>query len=194
MDLYGSDKPDLRFDMKLQDFGRFVATGSFEVFKKTVADGGVVKASWRRAAESISRKKIGELEQTAKVYGAAGLASMKVTEAGLDTGISRFFADQAAAPSFHALGAKPGDLILLVGAERRKACLSLGAVRQQLGRELGLCKPSDFRFCWIVDFPLFEWNEDEKKWDPAHHMFTMPQDRFLADFEKRPGGGQGGPL
>jgi aspartyl-tRNA synthetase len=185
MDLYGSDKPDLRFDMKLSDFGAFAAKGTFEVFKKTVSGGGVVKALVAPGCGEFSRKKLGELEQTAKVYGAAGLASMKVTEAGLDGGISRFYADQAGA-IITALGAKPGDLILLVGAERRKACVSLGAVRQQLGRELGLCAPDTFRFAWIVDFPLFEWNEEEKKWNPAHHMFTMPQARFLSDFEKYP--------
>ncbi len=186
MNLYGSDKPDLRFDMKLADFNAFAEKGSFEVFKKTVAEGGAVKALVAPGCGEFSRKKIGELEQTAKVYGAAGLASMKVTGvSALDGGISKFYTDQAGAV-ISALGAKPGDLILLVGAERRKACVSLGAVRQQLGRELGLCKPDDFRFCWIIDFPLFEWNEEEKKWDPAHHMFTMPQARFLSDFEKRP--------
>ncbi len=185
IDLYGTDKPDLRFDMKLADFGAFAAKGGFEVFKKTAAEGGVVKALVAPGCGEYSRKRIGELEQTAKVYGAAGLASMKVTESGLDGGISKFFTDQSAA-IVSALGAKPGDLILLVGAERKKACASLGAVRTQLGRELNLTDPKDFRLCWIVDFPLFEWNGDEKKWDPAHHMFTMPQERFLADFEKRP--------
>ena len=110
---------------------------------------------------------------------------MKVTEQGLEGGVSKFYADQAAAIR-EALGAKPGDLILMVGAEHRKACVSLGAVRTQLGKDLKLADGRDFRFCWIIDFPLFEWNEEEKKWDPAHHMFTMPQERFLSDFEKRP--------
>ncbi len=186
MNLYGSDKPDLRFAMELADFTPFAKKGGFEVFKKTIAEGGAVKAIVAPGCGEFSRKKIGELEQTAKVYGAAGLASMKVTEGGLDGGISKFYTQQAAA-IVSALGAKPGDLILLVGADWRKACTSLGAVRLQLGRELGLADAKDFMFCWIVDFPLFEWNADEKKWNPAHHMFTMPQDRFLADFEKRPG-------
>jgi aspartyl-tRNA synthetase len=186
MGLYGSDKPDLRFGLELKDFAGFAKKGSFEVFKKTVAEGGAVKALVAPGCGEYSRKKIGELEQVAKVYGAAGLASMKVTESGLDGGISKFYADQATG-IISALGAKPGDLILLVGAEWKKACTSLGAVRNQLGKELGLADPKIFKFCWIVDFPLFEWNEAEKKWDPAHHMFTMPQERFIADFEKRPG-------
>ena len=186
MDRYGSDKPDLRFGLELQDFAPFVAAGGFEAFKKVVAAGGTVKALVAPGCGEYSRKQIGGLEEMAKVYGAAGLASMKVTDAGLEGGVAKFYAGQAAAITA-ALGAKPGDLILMVAAERRTACVSLGAVRSQLGRELALAKADEFRFCWIVDFPLFEWNDEEKKWDPAHHMFTMPQERFLADFESRPG-------
>jgi aspartyl-tRNA synthetase len=186
MNLYGSDKPDLRFDLKMQDFGSFAQKGTFEVFKKVVEGGGVVKALVAPGCGEYSRKQITDLEAVAKVYGAAGLAWMKVTEAGLEGGISKFYAEQAAAIRA-ALGAKAGDLILMVGAEFRKACLSLGAVRVQLGKDLKLAESGDFKFCWIIDFPLFEWNEEGKKWDPAHHMFTMPQERFLADFEKRPG-------
>ncbi len=185
MERYGSDKPDLRFGLELRDFTPFVAAGGFDAFKKVVAAGGTVKALVAPGCGEYSRKQIGALEESAKVYGAAGLASMKVTAAGLEGGIAKFYAGQAA-DIVKALGASPGDLVLLVGAERRTACVSLGAVRLQLGRELGLAKADDFRFCWIVDFPLFEWNAEEKKWDPAHHMFTMPQERFLADFESRP--------
>ena len=186
MNLYGSDKPDLRFDLTMKDFGPLAAKGGFEVFRKVVEGGGVVKALVAPGCGEYSRKQITELESVAKVYGAAGLAWMKVTEAGLDGGVSKFFAEQAAEIR-STLGAKPGDLVLLVGAEFRTACVSLGAVRAQLGRDLELADPSAFKFCWIIDFPLFEWNAEEKKWDPAHHMFTMPQERFLGDFEKRPG-------
>ncbi len=185
MNRYGSDKPDLRFAIELKDFTDFAKKGGFEVFKKVVSGGGVVKAIAAPGCGEYSRKQVGELEAAAKVYGAAGLASMKVTAAGLEGGVSKFYADQAAA-IISALAAKPGDLILLVGADWRKACTSLGAVRLQLGRDLKLADPQEFRFCWIIDFPLFEWNEEEKKWDPAHHMFTMPQERFIPDFEKRP--------
>jgi aspartyl-tRNA synthetase len=186
MNLYGSDKPDLRFGLQMQDFGPFAEKGGFEVFKKVVESGGVVKVLAAPGCGEYSRKQITDLEAVAKVYGAAGLAWMKVTEAGLEGGISKFYAEQAAAIRT-ALGARPGDLLLMVGADFRKACLSLGAVRAQLGRDLKLAESGDFKFCWIIDFPLFEWNEEGKKWDPAHHMFTMPQERFLADFEKRPG-------
>jgi aspartyl-tRNA synthetase len=186
MNLYGSDKPDLRFDMTMKDFGPIAKKSTFEVFRKVVEGGGVVKALVAPGCGEYSRKQITELEAVAKVYGAAGLAWMKVTEAGLDGGVSKFFTEQAAEIRA-TLGAGPGDLVLLVGAEFRTACVSLGAVRAQLGKELKLADPAAFKFCWIIDFPLFEWNAEEKKWDPAHHMFTMPQERFLEDFEKRPG-------
>jgi aspartyl-tRNA synthetase len=186
MNLYGSDKPDLRFGMQMQDFAPFALKAGFEVFKKVVEGGGVVKALVAPGCGEYSRKQITELEAVAKIYGAAGLAWMKVTEAGLDGGVSKFYAEQAAQITA-ALGAKSGDLILMVGAAFRTACVSLGAVRSQLGKDLKLADPNEFKFCWIIDFPLFEWNEEEKKWDPAHHMFTMPQERFVADFEKRPG-------
>jgi aspartyl-tRNA synthetase len=186
MNLYGSDKPDLRFGLAMKDFGGFAAKGGFEVFRKVMESGGVVKALVAPGCGEYSRKQITDLESVAKIYGAAGLAWMKVTAAGLDGGVSKFYAEHAAA--IHAeLGANPGDLILMVGAEFRTACVSLGAVRSQLGRDLKLADPNEFRFCWIIDFPLFEWNAEEKKWDPAHHMFTMPQERFVADFEARPG-------
>jgi aspartyl-tRNA synthetase len=186
MNLYGSDKPDLRFDLTMKDFGPIARKSTFEVFRKVVEGGGVVKALVAAGCGEYSRKQITELEAVAKVYGAAGLAWMKVTAAGLDGGVSKFFSEQAADVRA-TLGAKPGDLVLLVGADFRTACVSLGAVRAQLGRDLKLADPAAFKFCWIIDFPLFEWNVEEKKWDPAHHMFTMPQERFLADFEKRPG-------
>ncbi len=186
MNLYGSDKPDLRFDLTMKDFGSLAKKSTFEVFRKVVEGGGVVKALVAPGCGEYSRKQITELESVAKVYGAAGLAWMKVTESGLDGGVSKFFADQAAEIR-SSLGAKPGDLVLLVGADFRTACVSLCAVRAQLGRDLKLADPAAFKFCWIIDFPLFEWNAEDKKWDPAHHMFTMPQERFLQDFEKRPG-------
>jgi aspartyl-tRNA synthetase len=187
MNLYGSDKPDLRFGLQMKDFNAIAKKAGFEVFRRVVEGGGTVKALVAPGCGEYSRKQITDLEAVAKVYGAAGLAWMKVTAGStLEGGVSKFFADQAG-EILAALGAKPGDLVLLVGAAFRTACVSLGAVRSQLGKDLSLADQKEFRFCWIVDFPLFEWNEEEKKWDPAHHMFTMPQERFLADFEKRPG-------
>jgi len=190
MNRYGSDKPDLRFELELQDFGDLAERGEFQVFRQVLAEGGAVKALVAPGCGEYSRKQVEELEETAKVYGAKGLAWMKVTAGGLEGGISKFYETvQQDLPG--RLGATPGDLILLVGAEWKKACLSLGAVRSQLGKDLGLSDPQAFRFCWIIDFPLFEWNEEEGKWDPSHHLFTMPQERYIAELEKDPGAVKG---
>jgi len=187
METYGSDKPDLRFDMPFQDFSSYVEGGGFSVFKSVLESGGAVKALVvPGAAADYSRKKITELEETAKIYGAKGLAWMKVTDQGLDGGISKFYSERAG-EIIKGLGAASGDLILLMGASWKVACTSLGAVRARLGKDLGLIKEGDFKFAWIIDFPLFEWNEEEEKWDPAHHMFSMPKEEFLNDMEQRPG-------
>ncbi|MDC7239635.1 MAG: aspartate--tRNA ligase [Spirochaetales bacterium] len=187
MNMYGSDKPDLRFGMAFQDFAPFVPGSDFSVFKSVLESEGVVKAMVvPGAAAAYSRKKITELEDTAKTYGAKGLAWMKVTAEGLDGGVSKFFGDQADAIK-SGLGAADGDLILLMAADWKTACTSLGAVRSRLGKDLDLIDESVFRFCWIVDFPLFEYNEDEQAWEPAHHMFSMPQDQYLDTFESDPG-------
>ena len=190
MDRFGSDKPDLRYGLELRDFGPLAARGEFEVFRKLAAEGGAVKALVAPGCGGYSRKEIGALEEVAKVYGAAGLAWMKANEAGLEGGIAKFYAPLAA-EVVKTLGAKPGDLILLVGADWKKACTALGAVRSQLGRDLGLAKAEEFHFSWIVDFPMFEWNEQDGKWDPAHHMFTMPQEKYLATLESDPGSVKG---
>jgi aspartyl-tRNA synthetase len=192
LEWYGSDKPELRFDMKMQDFAPYVPACSFQAFKDALASGGAVKALVvPGVAEKYSRKMIEDLESTAKIYKAKGLAWMKVSpEGALDGGVSKFFPDSAAVVS--GLGAKPGDLVLLVGDAKRKiANVSLGAVRTRLGKDLGLLDPSRFEFAWIIDFPMFEYNEEERKWDTAHHMFTWPQEKYHATLESDPGSVKG---
>jgi aspartyl-tRNA synthetase len=196
MNRYGSDKPDLRFALELQDFAPLVEQGSFEVFRQVLREGGAVRALVAPGCSGYSRKQIEELEATARVYGAKGLAWMKVapgtnvTSGALEGGVAKFFAS-AAGPIIAALGARDGDLILMVGGQWKKACLALGAVRSQLARELGLAAEGEFAFCWIVDFPLFEWNEQDGKWDPAHHLFSMPQEQYTATLESDPGAVKG---
>jgi len=189
---YGTDKPDLRFGMELQDFVPFVDEHcSFQAFHEVVSKKGTVKALVVPGKADYSRKQIEELEAKAKVYKAHGLAWMKVSQAGmLEGGASKFFSDHA--HIIQALGAKPGDLILLVADEKKKiACTALGAVRTQLGKDLGLCDPAVFAFAWIVDFPLFEYNEEEQRWEAAHHMFTMPQAQYHDSLEADPGSVKG---
>ncbi|MDX9959430.1 MAG: aspartate--tRNA ligase, partial [Spirochaetia bacterium] len=216
LELYGTDKPDLRFGMELQDFAPWVEGSGFQAFKDALANGeaerqaslakgvqsqgGGVKALVVPGKADYSRKQIDELEAAAKIYRAKGMAWMKVNAAGgLEGGASKFFADNATAV-VAGLGAKPGDLILLVAdAKRRIANIALGAVRSKLGKDLGLYDPANlaknaaarFEFAWIVDFPMFEFNEEENKWDTAHHMFTWPQEQYHATMETDPGSVKG---
>ena len=192
IELYGTDKPDLRFAMPMKDFSVFVPGSGFSAFESVVEAGGVVKALVvKGAAEFSSRKKIGEWEEAAKVYGAKGLAYLKVIagadgKPALEAGIAKFFATLAEG-IVRELEASVGDVVLFVADQPKVANASLGAVRLKAGRELGLAKPGTYVFAWVVDFPMFEYNDDEKKWEPAHHMFTMPQARFLDTFDTDPG-------
>ncbi len=190
MNRFGSDKPDLRFALELQDASSLVPGSNFQVFKSVLESGGAIKALVVPEKADYSRKQITDLEDVAKTYGAKGLAWMKVTESGLDGGISKFFAEQTDAVRT-TLGAQEGDLILFVAASWKTACTALGAVRSRLGRDLELYDPSEFRFAWIVDFPLFEWDEENEKWEATHHMFTMPQEHYLDSMEDDPGAVKG---
>ncbi|MCL2411394.1 MAG: aspartate--tRNA ligase [Treponema sp.] len=203
MELYGSDKPDLRFDMKLNDFSHFVEASSFQAFKEALSAGGVVKALVVKGKADYSRKQIEELESHAKIYKAKGMAWMKVANNGegtaltLEGGASKFFADNTS-QVISGLEAELGDLILMVAdSKRHVANVSLGAVRSKLGRDLGLTCPKDnsdppkFEFVWIIDFPMFEYDEDEKKWGAAHHLFTLPQEKYHETMESDPGSVKG---
>jgi aspartyl-tRNA synthetase len=214
IDLYGTDKPDLRFAMEMKNFDLLALKSGFQAFKDALAEGearrtkaalsgitqegGAVKVLVVPGKADYSRKQIEELEAAAKIYRAKGMAWMKVSAAGkLEGGVAKFFSGEGVAPGLEAevlsvLDAKPGDLILMVADPKKKvACQSLGAVRSKLGKDLGFCDPKRFEFAWIVDFPMFEWNEDEAKWDTAHHMFTMPQEQYHPTLETDPGAVKG---
>ena len=190
MNRFGTDKPDLRFGLELRDFSDRAAASEFKVFRNVVSGGGVVKALVAEGCGEFSRKQIDDLESVATTYGAKGLAWTRVSESGgapaLDGGIGKFFAEDAADIAAE-LGAKPGDLLLFVADTWKTACTAMGAVRSRLGRMRELAEESEFSFAWVVDFPLFEWNDEEGSWEPAHHMFTMPQEQFLDTLEDDPG-------
>jgi aspartyl-tRNA synthetase len=192
METYGSDKPDLRFDMRLIDFSPFVEAGNFQAFKDALSAGGAVKALVVKGKADYSRKQIEELETHAKIYKAKGMAWMKAAPGGaLEGGAAKFFADNAK-QIIGGLGAREGDLILMTADSNRNiANVSLGAVRSKLGRDLALCDPSRFEFVWIVDFPMFEYNEEEKHWEAAHHLFTWPQEKYHETMESDPGSVKG---
>lgn len=202
-DLYGSDKPDLRFDMKLQDATFMANISEFSAFKAGAANSdrnierhkrSAVKALVvKNVADKYSRKHIEELEAIAKTYKAKGLAWMKVNTQGIfEGGISKFYTGKEQEVCSK-LGAEKNDLILFVSDEKwQLACVALGAVRKQLGKDLNLYNPNDdFHFAWIIDFPYFAWNEDENKWETEHHMFTLPQKKYWDTLESDPGSVKG---
>jgi aspartyl-tRNA synthetase len=193
MTCYGTDKPDLRFDMPLHDFAPYVAGGGFQAFKDALAqpDGGV-KALVVKGKADYSRKQIEELEAHAKIYKAKGMAWMKVTDNALEGGVAKFFIENAQ-QIIEGLGAATGDLILIVAdARRHVANTALGAVRSKLGKDLNLADADHrFEFVWIVDFPLFEFNDEENRWEAAHHMFSWPQEQYHATLESDPGAVKG---
>lgn len=188
MNTYGSDKPDLRFGVEMHDASEWAKESTFNAFTETIANGGAVKylVAPRKEGHEYTRKYLAELESAAKIYGAHGLAWMKVDNGTISGGVSKFFAGKEAMV-LEKTGAKDGDVILMVAHQDwKKCCNSLGAVRNRLGADLGLIQPG-FAFCWIIDFPLFEYNEEEGHWEAAHHMFSMPQAEYIDSLEENPG-------
>jgi aspartyl-tRNA synthetase len=187
IDRYGTDKPDLRFDLPLLDVTELAAQSEFQAFKDVAAKQGVVKALVvKAAAEQATRKKISEWEEVAKKAGAKGLAWMRVQAGGLEGGIGKFF--QHLAPKvIQTLNLSEGDVVFLVADSWMRACKALGAVRLILAQDLNLIETNQFRFLWVVDFPLFEWDDELQQWTPAHHMFSMPKQEYLETLESNPG-------
>ncbi len=190
MNRYGSDRPDLRFGLELQDFTELARVGEFGVFRRAVERGDTVKALRGSGLAGYSRRQIEELEEHAKTYGAGGLAWIKCGENGLEGGVARFYQAQQAEIRRH-LGVESGDLLLLVAAPWRTACTALGAVRTELARREGLAPDGVFHPCFVTDFPLFAWNDEEQRWDAEHHMFSMPQAQFIDRLEHDPGAVRG---
>ncbi len=202
-DFYGSDKPDLRFGLKMQDAAFMADLSDFNAFKAGAANAdhsierhkrsGLKALVVKNVADKFSRKNIEALESVAKINHAKGLAWMKVNGEGkFEGGISKFYAGKES-EICSKLGAEKNDLLLFVSDEKwQTACVALGAVRKQLGKDLNLYDPKDrFHFAWIIDFPYFAWNEDENKWETEHHMFTLPQKKYWDTLESDPGSVKG---
>ncbi|MGE6716312.1 aspartate--tRNA ligase [Peribacillus frigoritolerans] len=181
MSRYGSDKPDTRFGMELKDVSEIVKDSDFKVFTGAVASGGQVKAIVVKEGNAdYSRKDIDGLAEFAAIYGAKGLAWLKVEEDGVKGPIAKFFAeDQEQLVS--ELEAEVGDLILFVADKKGIVADALGALRIKLGKERGLIDQSKFNFLWVTDWPLLEYDEEEGRYYAAHHPFTMP---FREDMDK----------
>jgi len=183
---FGSDKPDLRFAMELVDVSALFAGGEFQAFAQVVASGGAVKALRVSGAGSMSRKELDDLTAEAKQAGAKGLVWIKVTPDGVNSPVAKFLS-AVQDRLLSATAAAAGDLLLLVGDAAPVAATVLGRLRVDLARRFKLIPEDRDVFAWVIDFPLVEWNEDEKRWDAVHHPFTAPRDEDLPLLESDPG-------
>lgn len=187
IDRFGLDKPDMRFGMELIDYTDVVADCSFSVFARAVASGGQVKGLNIKGGASLPRREIDELGEFVKTYRAKGLAWMRVTDSGLESSIIKHFAESDLVAILERSGAKPGDLLVFVADSARIVAASLGWLRNHLARKLNLIPGGVLNFVWITDFPMFEWNDEERQWEPMHHMFTMPKEEDMGLLDTDPG-------
>ena len=187
MDRYGSDKPDLRFGLELRDVSDIVKDAEFKVFREAVAKGGMVKGLCATGAGGFSRKQIDDLTAAAGVFGARGLAWIKIEAGGkLNSPIAKFFSPDVLAKIVERLGGKEGDLLLFVADVPKVVNNALSAVRSKLGADLGLAREGEFACLWVTDFPLFAWDDEEKRWASEHHPFTAPNWDDLQYLESDP--------
>ena len=179
MALYGSDKPDTRFDMLLQDLTEVVKGVDFKVFSEAPAVKAIVV---KGAADNYSRKDIDKMTEVAKQYGAKGLAWIKVVDGELNGPVAKFLTG-IQADLTTALGLEDKDLVLFVADTLEVANATLGALRGRIAKELGLIDTDKFNFLWVVDWPMFEWSEEEGRYMSAHHPFTLPQAETAHELE-----------
>ncbi len=179
MDRFGCDKPDLRFGLELRDLSECLKDSQFQVFQTALASGGVVKALVIPGGAEYSRKQQDELVELAKHQGGQGLAFAKVTAAGLEAGISKFLSPQESHDLIDACKALPGDLLAISAAGYELVSKVLAAVRNEVARQQQLIPEGKYAFAWITDFPLFQYNAEEQRWEPAHHMFTLPREEHI---------------
>lgn len=184
---FGVDNPDLRFGLELVELSDIVKNAGFKVFADVVAGGGIVKGLNAKGCGGMSRKEIDDLTEFAKIYGAKGLAYVKMTAEGWQSPIAKFFTAEEISAMDEAFDAKEGDLLLFVADKPKVVNDSLGKLRNHLAKSLGLLDKDTFNFIWITDFPLLEWDEEEKRWAAVHHPFTAPMDEDLEYVESDPG-------
>lgn len=188
MDRFGSDKPDLRFGMELKDITDIAEKCGFGVFSQAAASGGIVKGINAEGFGDMPRKKIDKLVEFAKGCGAKGLAYIAVNEDGsLKSSFSKFMTEEEMKAITDRLEARPGDLLLFAADKKKIVWNVLGALRIMLAEEKGLIDKNEFRFVWIVDFPLLEWSEEEERYTAMHHPFTMPDEEDWKHVDEDPG-------
>ncbi len=195
---YGTDKPDLRFDLTFIDFSDIASKTDLQVFKSTIEQNGIIKGFTVPNGASLSRKKIDALTKFTISKGAKGLITIglidddiiksdKLEISNFKSNISKFLTLEQLRDISRKGNAKKGDLILIVAGPEKTTNASLSALRNKLGEDLSLADPNMLAFAFVVDFPLFDYNEDEKRWDATHHPFTMPKEEFQGLIETDPG-------
>ncbi|MBQ8209420.1 MAG: aspartate--tRNA ligase [Clostridia bacterium] len=184
MERYGSDKPDTRFDMELYDLSEAVASSEFVVFKSAIEAGGTVRGiTAKNAVKTLSRKEIDKLTETAKGFGAKGLAWIRMTDDGIASSFAKFMTEDEMAAILKKAGAEKGDVVLIVADRKKSLVLSvLGALRCEVAKKLDIIKPG-YNFLWITEFPFFDWDEDAQQFVAMHHPFTSPLDECLPYLE-----------
>ncbi len=187
MSRYGSDKPDLRFGLELSDVTELMKQSEFSIFKSVIDKKGVIYCLNAKNCGKFSRSEIEELIEVAKIHHLPGLAWIKVEKNNkLESSIVKYLPEKIQKDLVRLLDAKENDLLLFAAAQFEKAVTALGEVRLHIGRKLNLINPKDYKFCWVTDFPSFEWNEDINAWQAKHHIFTSPLDEDIKYLEKNP--------
>lgn len=186
MDRFGTDKPDLRFGLELKDISEIARASDFKVFRSAVERGGSVRGIAAPGLDKLSRREIDELTAIAATGGARGLAWLRFENGALGGPISKFFSEEEGKKIQNVLEASEGDYMFFVADADPVVFGSLDRLRRHLGERLGLAAPETLALAWVTDFPLFEWNADEERIEPMHHMFTMPREQDLPMLETEP--------
>lgn len=188
MESYGSDKPDLRFGMKISQHNDWAKDCGFSIFESAVTSGGIVCAiKAEGTAAHLSRKEMDALAEFAKTYHVKGLAWLAINEDGsLRSSFAKFIAEDKMAAFLKTMDAKPGDALFLIADKRLTALTAMGQLRVRLGKQLNLIAPDLYKLFWVTEFPLLEWNEEAKRYTAAHHPFTMPMEEDFHLLEEHP--------
>ena len=188
MNLYGTDKPDIRYEMKINDFTDLCKDNQFKVLSDTLSRGEVVKGLVVPKGSEFSRRQIDDIVDYSKDLGSGGLIWIVLDSEFEFKSIVKKYLDKNFVKKLAKFsGAKNGDMILIVAGKNKNTLEILGKLRSRLGRDLKLYDQNEIKFCYITDFPLFEWDEDAQKWESSHHPFTMPHEKYLSNLTDNPG-------
>lgn len=184
---YGSDKPDLRFDMKIQDITAIFKNTEFNIFKEIVKNNGIINCLIvKNSADKYSRKELDKLTEYVKTFQAKALSYLKYTDKALNGSISKVISELEMKNLITNLNLEENDLVLIIADQKKIVKNALGALRTKLGHDLGLINPTDFKLLWVTDFPVFEYNEEENRYEACHHPFTSPHDEDIDKLKTDP--------